>query len=159
MSITGYSPDWVQSQDFLMSRFWSGTRLQSGLSLDIIQISFLKVKFWENWKLNSKNSKKSKIRKIWKHFEIGEKIMKIKKFEKMKHFINLQFFDFSNFRFQFIQILDFCFEFLDYLEFSISIFCFVKLLFQNWNLYFVQTKSRPESGFDLVQTKSRFQSG
>ena len=41
MPITGTSPDFVQSLDFLMSRFLSGTRLESGLSLDKIKKIFL----------------------------------------------------------------------------------------------------------------------
>ena len=40
LSITGTSPDFVQSLDFLMSRFLSGTRLQSGPSLDKNQKNF-----------------------------------------------------------------------------------------------------------------------
>jgi len=40
VSITGTSPDQVQILDFFMSRFLSGTRLESGPSLDEIQIQF-----------------------------------------------------------------------------------------------------------------------
>ena len=36
VSIIGTSPDFVQSLDFLVSRFLSGTRLESGLGLDKI---------------------------------------------------------------------------------------------------------------------------
>ena len=40
MSIIGTSPDFVQSLDFLGSRFLSGTRLESGLGLDEISKIF-----------------------------------------------------------------------------------------------------------------------
>ena len=78
MSTIGTSPDSVQILDFLMSRFWSGTRLESGLGLDKIQISLLELKTSkiENWiwkicknSKNWKNSSNLKKWKSWKNFE------------------------------------------------------------------------------------------
>ena len=106
-----------------MSRFWSGTRFESGLGLDKIQISVLKLKIWKKWKLNSKNSKNRKIWKKWKSEknENLERNLKIWSISKIFYFSNFQILDsiffkilnFSNFRFQFssFSILKLKFEF------------------------------------------------
>ena len=60
------SPVLVQSLDFFMSRFWSGTRFESGLGLVKIQISVLKLENLEKLKIEFENSKKSKNSKFEK---------------------------------------------------------------------------------------------
>ena len=64
MSITGTSPDVVQSLEFLMSRFFSGTRLQSGPSLDKIQKNIENLITGKNEKFNKRNFEKRKFEKI-----------------------------------------------------------------------------------------------
>ena len=80
MSTIGTSPDWIQSLYFFMSRFWSGTRLQSGLSPDKIQISVLKLKIWkaENW-----IRKIRKFEKIEKFEKFGRILKSVKKIENL----------------------------------------------------------------------------
>ena len=123
MSITGTSPDTVQSLDFSLSRLLSWfcldqirTRFESGQGLDKIQISVLKLKFRKN----------QKIQKFWT-FEF-EKIeilnMKIRIIENLWNplffkFLNFHFFDqFQNFSkfFEFFEYFDF-FEFFEYFDF------------------------------------------
>ena len=60
MSTIGTSPDQVQSLDFFMSRFWSG------LGLDKIQISVLKLKNLKKLKIEFGKFKKIEKLKIWK---------------------------------------------------------------------------------------------
>ena len=67
VSITGTSPDQVQILDFFMSRFLSGTRLETKFrfSLNIVYLKNLKIKF-------------GKLEKI-KKFEKFGKILKLVK--------------------------------------------------------------------------------
>ena len=123
MSTIGTSPDWVQSLDFLMSR------LQSGLGLEKIQISVLKLKIWKTWKVNSKN------RKIWKKKENLERNLKIWRIAKIFNFSNFQIWDskFWIFRilwfFRIFRILWFISNFSNF-RFQFSSFSILKLKFE-----------------------------
>ena len=159
MSTIGTSPDWVQSLDFLMSR------LQSGLGLEKIQISVLKLKIWKTWKVNSKN------RKIWK-----KKRKFGKKFENMKDCKNFQFFEFSNLRFKILNFSNFVIFsnfsnfviYFEFFEFSISIFNFFNFKTEIWilsrsspdsNLVLIWSRQNPDLSLDLKNSRLGIKSG
>ena len=145
MSITGTSPDVVQSLEFLMSRFFSGTRLQSGPSLDKIQKNI------EKWKFEKMKNLKTKLRKmkIWKKRN-NENLKKIQiwKIENFE-FSNFWFFVLSKFRFFSFPIFHF------FRNFIFSNFSFFQ--FSNFNCSISKTKS--EFCPDPVQTWIWFWSG
>ena len=104
----------VQTLDLIKTRF------ESGLNLDKIKISVLKLITLKNRKLKSKILKNRKIKKIRK-FEL-EKI-------KIKNYEILRFFKFLNFQFSHqFQIFSKFFEFFDFFE----LFEFNFQFFQNF---------------------------
>ena len=157
------SPVLVQTKSrvwiFFMSRFWSGTRSESGLGLDKIQISVSKLLTWKNRKLNSKNSKNRKILKIEKFKKI-ENLKKMKIWKEIWKYEGFQKFKIWNFKTSNFQIFDFWF-FRNFVFFNFQFLIFSKFYFFKFKIFSIFQFQETKSEFcpDQVQTRIWFWSG